>query len=71
MVHPALLRTSTASGSAAGWLPAAAGRSEWSPLDLVKALLRRWNLRMVSGYRPERHYMRGGRTAGAKSLAAG
>ena len=70
MVHPALLRTSTASGSAAGWLPAA-GRSEWSPLDLVKALLRRWNLRMVSGYRPERHYMRGGRTAGAKSLAAG
>ncbi len=69
MVHPALLRTSPASGSAAGWSAAVAGRSEWSPLDLAKGLLRRWNRWAASGYRPERHYMRGGRTAGAKSLA--
>ena len=69
MVHPALLRTCVASGPAVGRSPL--GRSAWKPLESAKRLfggLHRW---MHSGYRPERHYMRGGRTAGAKSLVAG
>lgn len=33
---------------------------------LLRALLR---LVLNDGYRPERHYMRGGRTPGARSLA--
>ncbi len=69
MLHPALLQVSVAQGSAAAWSPA--GRSGWRPLEPAKRLLRRLNRWMDSGYRPERHYMRGGRTAGAKSLAAG
>ena len=40
----------------------------WGTLE---RLLRRLNLRKPTGYRPELHYMRGGRTSGAKSLAAG
>ena len=61
MVRPAaLLRTSAAPA------PAAAGR----PQDAAKRLLRSLSRWMAPEYRPERHYMRGGRTAGAKSLAA-
>jgi hypothetical protein len=69
MVHPALLRTSTAPGSAARWSPA--GSPGWGPAVYAKRLLRRLNRWLAPDYRPERHYMRGGRTAGAKSLAAG
>jgi len=69
MAHPALLRVPASLGSAAGWPPE--GRRGWRPLDAAKRLLRRCRLWMESGYRPEQHYMRGGRTAGAKSLAAG
>ena len=69
MLHPALLQVSVAQGSVAGWSPA--GRSGRSPLEPAKRLFRRLNRWMDSGYRPERHYMRGGRTAGAKSLAVG
>ena len=68
MLHPALLQVSGMPASAAGWSPA--GRSEWRPLEPAKTLFRRLNRWMDSGYRPERHYMRGGRTPGAKSLAA-
>ena len=60
MAHPALLRT-TAS-------PSFVGRSGWGTLD---RLLRRLNRRKPAVSRPELHYMRGGRTSGAKSLAAG
>ena len=59
MVHPALLRTAT---------PSSVGRAGW---DVLERLLRRLNPRKHAGYRPELHYMRGGRTSGAKSLAAG
>jgi hypothetical protein len=69
MVHPALLRTSTIPGSAAGWSPA--GRPGRGPAEHAKRLLRRLNRWLAPDYRPEQHYMRGGRTAGAKSLAAG
>ncbi len=70
MSHSALLHTAFVSG------PAAVGRSPASqaaprPLDAAKRLFRRLHLRLDSGYRPERHYMRGGRTPGAKSLARG
>ncbi len=68
MLHPALLRTSVAPGSAAGRRPA--GRSGWSFPEPAKRLLRRLGDWTAPGYRPELHYMRGGRTAGAKSLAA-
>jgi hypothetical protein len=40
-------------------------------MEHAKRLLRRLNLWTGSDYRPERHYMRGGRTAGSKSHAAG
>ena len=60
MVHPALLRTTAMLSSV--------GRAEWGVLE---RLLRRLNPRKHAGYRPELHYMRGGRTSGAKSLAAG
>ena len=69
MVHPAYLRASFASGSVvdrpASYAP------DWKPLEPALRLLRRLSLRFESRYRPERHYMRGGRTPGAKSLAAG
>ncbi len=68
MAHSALLPVPVMPGSAAGW--SAADRSGWAPLDSAKKLFRRLNRWMASGYRPERHYMRGGRTPGAKSLAA-
>ncbi len=66
MVHPAILRTSFAFGPAMGH--PAAFAPEWKPLEPAKRLLRRLNQWTGSGYRPERHYMRGGRTPGAKSL---
>ena len=69
MVHPALLRTSATSDTAAGRSPA--GHSGRRALETAKRLLRRLGRWRASGYRPELHYMRGGRTAGAKSLAAG
>ena len=68
MVHPALLRTFSAQGAAVGRSPA--GGSGWAPLEPTRRLLRRLERWTAPGYRPERHYMRGGRTAGAKSLAA-
>ena len=37
---------------------------------VVVRLLLFWLLGRGDGYRPERHYLRGGRTPGAKSLAA-
>jgi hypothetical protein len=69
MVHPALLRTFATPNSAAGRSPA--GRSGWRLLGLAARLFGRPNRRSAKGYRPELHYMRGGRTAGAKSVAAG
>jgi len=66
MAHPALFRTSFASGFAANG--PAAHAPEWKPLEPAKRLLRRLGRWAGSGYRPELHYMRGGRTAGAKSL---
>jgi hypothetical protein len=60
MVHPALLRTTAT--------PSSVGHSGRGTLE---RLLRRLNPRKPTGYRPELHYMRGGRTSGAKSLAAG
>jgi len=69
MDHPAFLRASTTLASKASrWL---VGRSGWRPLELAKLLFRRANRGAQKGYRPELHYMRGGRTAGARSLAAG
>jgi hypothetical protein len=67
MVHPALLRTFALPGFAAGRSEARASR--WGTLERIKRLLRRLNPRKPEGYRPELHYMRGGRTTGAKSLA--
>jgi hypothetical protein len=58
MAHPALLRTTSPPSWRSGW-------------DTLERLLRRMNPRKPTGYRPELHYMRGGRTSGAKSLAAG
>jgi hypothetical protein len=69
MVHSALLRTSATPGYAAGW--SAAGRLNWGTLERLGRLLWRLNPRKPVGYRPELHYMRGGRTTGAKSLLAG
>ena len=69
MAHPAFFRTSLASGFVAD--RPAAYASEWKPLEPAKRLFRWLDRWIGSGYRPERHYMRGGRTAGAKSLAAG
>ncbi len=69
MVQAALLRPPTALAFAAGQAPASRfGRDLLAP---AKRLLSRVNRWVDSGYRPELHYMRGGRTAGAKSLAAG
>ncbi len=70
MAHPALLQAFVVAG------PATVGRplvdpSAWRPLASANRLLRRAHRWMNTGYRPERHYMRGGRTPGAKSLAAG
>ena len=70
MVHPAQLRFPAARGRAAG-LPPGADRAGRAVEAAARKLLRRLNAWWASGYRPERHYMRGGRTAGAKSLAAG
>ena len=67
MVHPAFFRTSLVSGYVAD--RSSAYVPEWKPLEPAKRLLRSLNLWVGSGYRPERHYMRGGRTPGAKSLA--
>ncbi len=67
MAHSALLPVSVMPSSAAGW--SLEGRSGWRPLEPAKKLFRRLNDLMAPGYRPERHYMRGGRTAGSKSLA--
>ena len=69
MVHPALLRFPVPTALAAG--RPRTKRSGWVPSEAAKHLFRRLNQSLASGYRPERHYMRGGRTAGAKSLAAG
>ena len=70
MAHPALLRTFVAPAAAARRSPAAGpfGRGLLEPAKRLLRNLDRWT---APGYRPERHYMRGGRTAGAKSLAAG
>jgi hypothetical protein len=68
MVHSALLRTSAASGYAA---VRSAARPKWGTLERLRRLWRRLNPRKPEGYRPELHYMRGGRTTGAKSLPAG
>ena len=68
MVHSALLRTSATPGSAAG--RSAAGRSKWGTLER-RGGCSAAEPRKPAGYRPELHYMRGGRTTGAKSLAAG
>ena len=67
MVHPTFLRTSLVSGFPAD--RPAAYAPEWRPLEPAKRALRRLNLWMASGYRPEKHYMRGGFTPGSKSLA--
>lgn len=67
MAHPTLFSTPFASGFVANG-PAAAYAPEWKPLEPAKRLLRRLGRWTGSGYRPELHYMRGGRTAGAKSL---
>ena len=69
MVHPALLRTSVPLASRADRPPVHG--AFWAPAGFVRKLHRRLTWWMASQYRPERHYMRGGRTAGAKSLAAG
>ncbi len=72
MVHPALFRTVAAAGFAPVRSPAAAARRSGRALQkpaarMLPRFLEGW---AAPGYRPERHYMRGGRTAGAKSLAA-
>jgi hypothetical protein len=69
MVRFARLRTSATSGYAA--VRSAAGRPKWGTLEWLTWMLRRLNPRKPAGYRPELHYMRGGRTTGAKSLPAG
>ena len=69
MAHPAFLRASFASGSVAD--RPAPYPPEWNPLEPALRLFRRLSLRSSHRYRPERHYMRGGRTPGAKSLSAG
>lgn len=69
MVHPALLRSLSTLGSMAG--RAADGRIGRGPGKRAARLLRLLGWPVPQGYRPELHYMRGGRTTGAKSLAAG
>ena len=69
MVHPALLRSFAGLESAAGRSPL--NRLAWKPLGAAKRLFGRWKPKAGTGYRPELHYMRGGQTTGAKSLAAG
>lgn len=69
MVHPALLRPSTATAPAAGKRQAER-HSAPATLAAAKRLAHRLGLWGAAQYRPELHYMRGGRTAGAKSLAA-
>lgn len=68
MVHPALFRASLVSGFSFERVPTYA--PAWKPLEPAKRALRSLNAWMASGYRPELHYMRGGRTFGAKSLSA-
>lgn len=70
MVHPALFRASPRAASAAG-RPSAAGGFAAGATATAARVLRLVSVWAASGYRPERHYMRGGRTAGAKSLVAG
>ena len=71
MVHPALLRSPATLAFAAGRPPADRRRAGDGTLpEAAKRLFRRLNRWAAPRYRPERHYMRGGRTAGAKSLAA-
>lgn len=69
MVHPALLRTSAPPAYKAS-RPSMHGGFRTLP-RYTERWLRRLNLWVASNYRPEQHYMRGGRTAGAKSLPAG
>jgi hypothetical protein len=69
MAHPTFFRTSLVSGYVAD--RPAAPAIEWKPLEAASRLFRGLDLRVGSAYRPERHYMRGGRTPGAKSLLAG
>ena len=69
MAHPALLRPFGAPVFRGG--QRSADRFGSGLAAAAKRLLRRLNRTAAAGYRPELHYMRGGRTAGAKSLAAG
>ncbi|MBD0274151.1 MAG: hypothetical protein ICV73_19750 [Acetobacteraceae bacterium] len=68
MAHSVFLRTSLAAGYVADH--PATHAPEWRPLEPAKRLLQLLNSRIGPGYRPELHYMRGGRTPGAKSLAS-
>ena len=70
MIHPALLRASVPAGPAMVVGRPLVDRSARGPLEPAKRLFRHVHRWVDSGYRPERHYMRGGRTPGAKSLAA-
>ena len=72
MMHSALLRIPAAPAFVAARPPAAVDRrlGRAAPRPAAKGLFRFLDGWMDGGYRPERHYMRGGRTAGAKSLAA-
>ena len=71
MMHPALLRTPAAPAFAVARPPAAAARRPGRAApERAKRLLHLLSAWTDGGYRPERHYMRGGRTEGAKSLAA-
>lgn len=70
MVHPAQFRIPAIHGHAGG-LSQPADRARRAVEGTAQGLLRRLTLWWKAGYRPERHYMRGGRTAGAKSLAVG
>ena len=70
MVHPALLRSPATLAFAAGRSSADRRSGAGSLPEAAKRLVRRLDRWTAPRYRPERHYMRGGRTAGAKSLAA-
>jgi hypothetical protein len=70
MMQAALLQAPVVLGPAVAGRPLA-GRPAWKLPEPVKRLLRRVHAWTGDGYRPERHYMRGGRTPGAKSLAVG
>ena len=67
MAQIAFLRPAIASGFDFDRAPAFA--PAWTPLVPAKRALNAVSSWMSSGYRPERHYMRGGRTPGAKSLS--